>query len=299
MRIISLLPAATEIVCQLGLGDELVGISHECDHPAELLGDLPRLTRSRLDPDASLAQIDVQVKTRAAAALSLYDVDSAQLTALAPDLVITQAQCAVCAVSEADVREALPSGAALLSLQPSMLADIWRDHRAVAAACGIDPDPAVRALRKAMLSLQIRTAAVERQSVLLLEWTDPLMGAGNWLPELVELTGGDLLLAEKGSHSRWISPEDVTAADPDVLIIANCGLSLDANRVAWRALARQPWVGKLRAVKRGKVFAVDGNAYFHRPGPRLVESAQILAELLHRDARLNFGHENNGWARVA
>lgn len=240
MRLVSLLPAGTDIVCLLGLADQLV------------------------------------------------DAGGADLAALAPDVVITGPDA-----------PGVPAGVRLVELAPLVLADVWRDMRAVAAACGVDPDPPVRALRKRLLSLQIRTAAVERQNVVLLSSSDPLAGAGLWLPELVELTGGDLLLAAKGEPAGPITPEALLATDPDVLIVAGCGLSLDANRAAWRQLEKSAWVRRLAAVRRGRVFAADGTACFWQPGPQLVRSAEVLSELLHRDPRLAFGHENSLWARVA
>jgi iron complex transport system substrate-binding protein len=302
--VVSLLPSATEIVFALGRGDQLVGRSHECDHPSQA-ARLPVCTRASF-ADGSAGEIDARVRDRVRRGLSLYDVDFERLERLAPELVLTQDQCRVCAVHRSDLEAGLAeltgSPVAVLSLAPALLGDVWRDIVRVGDALGAGDDARALARRLADRVSEIgervgpARQSAPRPTVLCLEWTDPPMAAGNWVPELVRVAGGEPLLGRTGEHSPAVSWADVARADPDVLVVTACGFDLPRTRSELRSLVDDPrWTG-LRAVREGGVFLADGNAYFNRPGPRLVESIEILAEILHPEC-CDFGHAGRGFAR--
>lgn len=285
-RIVSLLPAATEVVAALGLCDRLVGRSHECDEPAAVT-TLPALTLPRINPTASSREIHEQV---GAAADALFALDVDRLAALDPDLVITQAACAVCAIAVDDVQEAVRrsgSKADVVALSPATLDDVLRDILTVGAATGAvaKAREVTARLRARCDSVRHRIAAVrgpaaDRPTVAVVEWLDPPMAAGNWVPELVRLAGGQDVLGKDGSHSHWIGWDDIAAADPDVLVLIPCGFTLDRVVEEARSPAVWPHVERLRAFRAGRAWAVDGHHLFNRPGPRLVDSLEVLAEIL-------------------
>lgn len=299
-RVVSLLPAATEIVCALGLGERLVGRSHECDYPSAVRA-LPACTRANLDPAASSAAIDRQVKARRRAARSLYSLDTELLRALRPQVILTQAHCDVCAVSAADLNDALVDwpGAPprVVSLSPTNLAEVWESIRQVARALGVNErGEGLRqqlAARVTAVSEKSR-ASKHRPTVGCLEWLDPLMAAGNWVPELVEAAGGRDLLGLAGRHSAWLTWDTLREANPEVLVLMPCGFNLARTRAEAAALSRHPQWPTLRAVRQGRVFVTDGHQFFNRPGPRLVESLEILAEMLP-PRRFDFGHRGLAW----
>ena len=300
-RIISLLPAATEMVCALGGVARLVGRSHECDFPPAALR-APVVTAANLDSNQSSAVINEAVAGQLATGQSLYHLEAAHLRALRPDLILTQAQCAVCAVSPADVDAALADWSGprpiVLTLAPVRFADLWSDLRRVGAALGLpDEGRAVVAQLKARVVAVIeRTALVKRKPGLAaLEWLDPLMGAGNWIPELVELAGGHPLFGEAGKHSDWLTWENLVLQDPEVLLALPCGFNMARTKQELTVLAQKPEWLQLRAVKSRRVFVADGNAYFNRPGPRLVDSLEILAEVLHPELFASPQHLGSGW----
>jgi iron complex transport system substrate-binding protein len=302
-RIVSLLPSCTEIVHALGLGECLVGRSHECDFP-ESVRALPVCTSAKLDSAAPSAAIDREVKTLLQNALSLYEVDASRLRELKPDFILTQAQCKVCAVSLPEVEQAVAQWTGkrprIISLAPQKLADVWDDIRRVADALGLSEKgkEVARTLKLRMVNIIEKTCVMTRRpTVACIEWLDPLMAAGNWVPELVDLAGGRNLFGEAGQHSPWLEWETVRAKDPDVLIALPCGFDLARTRVEIGALTSRPGWPKLRAAKSGHIYLADGDAFFNRPGPRLVESLEILAEILHPDL-LKFGHEGKGWERL-
>ena len=303
-RIVSLLPAATEIVARLGLRENLVGRSHECDEPADVAA-LPALTAARIDAAAPSRAIHDQVTevgralgvlssqapagatchTGASAALFTLDVDT--LAALKPDLILTQAACDVCAISAADVEAAVRKaavGTRVLSLSPVTLTDLFSDILAVGKATGrlAEARELVARLRARIDSLACRVGTLpDRPRVAVIEWLDPPMAAGNWVPEMVRLAGGVDVLGKAGDHSHWITWDDVAAADPDVVILVPCGFPLDRVVAEAGSAAVRPHLEKLRACRDGKVFAIDGHHLFNRPGPRLVDSLEVLAEVLH------------------
>jgi iron complex transport system substrate-binding protein len=303
VRVVSLLPAATEIVCALGCGERLVGRSHECDHPP-MVGQLPFCTEPRIPLDGPGAAIDRRINTLVQEGLSIYRVDADQLRSLNPDLILTQTHCAVCAVSERDVAEALylwaDSRPALLSLAPNTLADVWADLRRVAAALGVAQrgEALVGRLAGRMDAIAAKAAAVPiKPTVTCIEWLDPMMAAGNWMPELVRLAGGVNLFGIAGQHSPWLHWAPLLDQDPDVICLMPCGYQLDRAKKELDVLTERPEWGRLKAVRERRVYLTDGNAYFNRPGPRLVESLEILAEILH-PTLFRFGHAGEGWERV-
>jgi iron complex transport system substrate-binding protein len=299
-RIVSLIPSSTEITCALGFGDALVGRSHECDFPPEV-ERLPALTEPKLDTRAASAAIDGRVKQLVAEGLSVYRVDVDKLRELRPTLILTQDQCEVCAASLGDVEEALSDWLGepprVVSLHPNRLGDVWGDFERVATALG----EAARG-REFAASLSKRLAEISEQtlriraqpSVACVEWIDPLMAAGNWIPELVTLAGGRPLFGEAGAHSPWLDWDAMREADPEIAVLIPCGFDIERTRQEIGPLIAQPGWSDLQAVRTGRVFVADGNQYFNRPGPRLLESLEILAEILHPD---HFApkHESTGW----
>jgi len=301
-RIVSLLPSCTEIVCALGLADRLVGRSHECDFPPPIR-HLPTCTAPKINVHASSSEIDRQVKSLLQEALSIYRIDTGKLKELRPDIILTQAQCEVCAVSLPEVEQALSqwtgSKPHLLSLAPNSLADVWDDILRVSETLEVSRRGAdlVARLKERVESIAGRTRhSLRRPTVACLEWLDPLMAAGNWVPELVELAGGQNLFGEPGKHSPWLEWPALREHDPDIIVILPCGFDLARTRREMSALTRMAGWKNLRAVKNRQVYLTDGNQYFNRPGPRLVESLEILAEILHPDI-FQFGHEGAGWEK--
>jgi iron complex transport system substrate-binding protein len=303
-RIVSLLPSATEIVCALGFTDQLVGRSHECDFPAAVTR-LPALTSPKFDPEGSSSEIDERVKRIVKDALSVYRVDAEALRALQPDVIVTQSQCEVCAVNMRDVEAAVADwlGGAppkIVSLAPFSLGDVLNDMGRVAMALGVG----VRGIefvtdlgrRLSVIEGRAKSAAT-RPRVACIEWIDPLMAAGNWMPELVAMAGGENLFGVAGQHSPWMKFEELAAKNPELIMVAPCGFNIERTMVEMATLSgHAAWSG-LDAVRSGKVFIADGNQYFNRPGPRIVESLEILAETFHPEL-FNFGHEGSGWRRV-
>jgi iron complex transport system substrate-binding protein len=300
LRVVSLIASSTEIVCALGCEDHLVGRSHECDFPRTVLR-LPVCTEPLIDPERSSLEIDRQVKSILRDALSVYHVKDGLLRELKPDLIITQSQCKVCAVSLSDVEKALAARLDfephLVSLEPNALTDLWTDIRTVASAIGV-PDRGeelVSRLQCRIDAIAARARTLDRfPTVACIEWIDPLMAAGNWVPELVEFAGGINLFGTAGRHSPWLTREALASSDPDVIVVLPCGFDIERSRREMPALTRQARWHALRAVQNGSVYLTDGNQYFNRPGPRLVESLEILAEILHPET-FHFGHEGKGW----
>ncbi len=288
MRIVSLLPSATEIVCQLGLGNDLVGVTHECDFPAFVAG-LPKVTRTLIPHDASNRDIDALVRERLQTERALYTLDLPTLERLRPDLIVTQALCDVCAVAEAEVTAAacsLPGRPRVINLEPISLEDVLDTLRAVGRAAGVAGrgEVVVADLRRRTDAVAARSARVaDRPRVVLLEWLDPPFSCGHWSPELVRLAGGDEAIGRAGRPSRTLPWEEILAARPDVLFVACCGFDLNRTLADVPSLAARPGWADLPAVRSGRVYVTDGNAYFSRPGPRLVDGLEILAHALRPD----------------
>ena len=299
LRIVSLLPSATEIVAALGLVDCLVGRSHECDYPPGI-ANLPVCTAPKFNPEGTSRQIHDRVEEVLQAALSVYQIDLTTLKQLQPTHIVTQSQCEVCAVSLADVEKAVAAIAGgkpqVISLQPNTLEDVWADIRRVASFFE-RPDDCVRALQGRVQNCADRVAdlpAEQRPAIACIEWTEPLMVAGNWIPELVALAGGRPVLGRAGKHSEFIAWEALQQADPEVIVFMPCGFDLERTRQEAQEFAERDGWQQLKAVRGDRVYVTDANAYFNRPGPRLVESLEILGEILHGD-RFDFGRKGKGW----
>ncbi len=303
MRTVSLLPSCTEIVCALGMADQLVGRSHECDYP-RAIRHLPVCTAPELNVLAPSREIDRQVKSRLQEALSVYRIDTETLKRLRPEIILTQLQCEVCAVSLPEVEQAVSEWGGrkpqVVSLAPQTLADVWNDLLRVAEALDVPGRGTELALnlKQRVAPIAERTGTLaHRPSVACIEWIDPLMAAGNWVPELVELAGGLDLFGEAGKHSRWLNWEALGEHDPEVIVIMPCGFDIARAGSELPALTGRPGWEKLRAVKTRRVYLTDGHQYFNRPGPRLVESLEILAEIIHPDL-FHFAHSGVGWQEM-
>lgn len=301
-RIISLLPSATEIVAALGFGDHLVGRSHECDFPPGV-EKLPACSSTKVPVEGTSGEIDARVKEIVAEGLSVYRVDVERLRELRPDLILTQTQCAVCAVTPRDLEQALRTwtGAqpAVVSLEPNNLTDVWNDIRRVSQALGVPSraEELIDSLCKRLDAIRDQARGLSRPSVAAIEWLEPLMAGGNWMPELIEIAGGRSLFARAGEHSDWLEWTTLIEADPEVILLLPCGFKIAQTIRDLTLLTENPAWPNLGAVKEGRVYLIDGHHFFNRPGPRLVESAEIVAEILHPD-HLSFGHRGTGWISI-
>ena len=286
MRICSLLPSATEILYALGAGDQLVGVSHECDFPPEALRQ-PRVLRTTLDPSlSSSAAIDAAVREAVSRGEPLYRLDDEAIRRVAPDLIITQELCDVCAIGASDVvriARTLPHPPQVISLHPHTLNDVMQDIRTLGEATGRSA-AAASLLTDCQARLARVRAAVDgapRPAVFCLEWIEPPMATGHWVPEMVECAGGREVLGRAGQRSRYVTWDEVIAAAPDVLILMPCGVDPERARQELAPLATARWWNELPAVQAGRVHVLDGSAYFNRPGPRLIDGVELLAARLH------------------
>ena len=298
-RIVSLIASATEIIHELGLGEQMVGRSHECDYPLSVK-NLPVCTEPKFRTDGTSYEIDQRVRAIVQEGLSVYRVNADMLENLKPTHIITQTQCEVCAVSERDLEDAacqlISSKPAIISLKPDTLQDIWKDINMVGAAChAIDRSTElIIRLQRRINAIANQAKTLDRKRVAFIEWIDPLMVAGNWIPELMELAGASDVFGQ--GRSRIITWSELLDAHPDLIIVSPCGFDIERTRSEMPLLAKHGEYGKLKAVQAGKVFVVDGNQYMNRPGPRIVESLEILAEIIHPNL-FKFGHEARGWLR--
>lgn len=284
-RIVSMLASGTELVCALGLGDQLVGRSHECDYPA-WVKRLPEVSHPTFDIEGSSLEIDQRVRERLHRGEPLYEVEEARIAELAPDVIITQTHCEVCAVSPADFAHKVPAKVEreqVVALSTGTLDAILEGFVAVARVLGKPEqgEALVRSLRARLAAIAEQTRALHKPSVVCLEWIQPAFAMGNWGPELVEVAGGKNLLGTPGVHSTTTPWSALRAADPDVLVVAPCGFGLERTLREMPLLAEEPGWQELRAVRTGRVYVADGNLYFNRSGPTLFDSPQILAEILH------------------
>jgi iron complex transport system substrate-binding protein len=301
MRIVSLIASATEIVHALGLGEFQVGRSHECDYPPQVKS-LPVCTTPKFDVSGDSRQIDQLVKATLADAVSVYQVFDDVLDRLQPTHIITQTQCKVCAVSLEDVERALSGRYStqpqVVALESSSLSQIYSDILNAAGACGV-PERGkrlVESMEARMREISAKSRATGRHPrVATIEWQKPLMAGGNWVPELVEQLGAQNLFGLAGAHSPWMRWEALVASDPDVVICMPCGYDLPRTRTEMHWLTDRTDWNELRAVREGQVYLADGNQFLNRPGPRIVESLQILAEILYPEV-FQPKMEHVGWS---
>ncbi len=301
IRIVSLIPSATEILAALGLSDMVVGRSHECDYPPEIT-EVPVCTQARIDTNTSSKEIDDKVNHLLQSALSIYDIKIDVLEKLQPTHILTQDQCDVCAVSFSEVEKAVAklihSSPEIISLQPNTIKDVWADIQRVANIFQVDSLNIVENLEARVKIVEQKTKAIAATEIMptvaCIEWTEPLMVAANWIPQLVSFAGGKPLFATTGEASTHLSLEQLIASNPDVIIFMPCGFDLHRTRQAVEPLTTNPDWQKLLASKRSKVYITDGNAYFNRPGPRLADSVEILAEILHPEM-FQYGYKEKAW----
>lgn len=305
MRIVSLISSATETVCALGLKGSLVGISHECDYPPEIRS-LPVVSEPKLNPNLSGGEIHKQVQDLVQRGLSIYQIKTDVLEALKPDLIITQDQCEVCAVSIRDVEKAVcditKKDTAICTLKPGSLDDIHKDFRLVGKATGFT-DAAEELVTRFWIQLnqvnaRAGTSGKYRPKVLCLEWLDPLIVAGGWIPELVTLAGGDSLIVTGPEHFKKVSWEDAVTCNPDVVVILPCGYGIEKTLHELKSPHLREQLEKIPAVESGNCFVCDGNNYFNRPGPRIADTCEILGCLIHPEKFPDFRKKYEGTAYV-
>lgn len=299
MKIASLLPSATDIVCRLGLESQLVGRSHSCDAPPSVTR-LPALTRTRVSPHLSSDAIHESVENILKEAVSVYDLDEKKLEELAPDFIITQDLCDVCAVSHGQVvnacRKAFGDQVTLISLQPKTLNDVWKTVNEVATALGALPayEAFIRDVESRTHVIRDRVAGRPRRRVLTIEWIDPVYAGGLWMADMIGLCGGEALYSKSGEKAEVLSADQLRAVDPEVVVVKPCGFELEQTISEMERLRQAvPWEN-WTAVREGRLFLVDGNRYFNRPGPFLLESLEILALCTHPEV---FGDFESRYAK--
>ena len=284
MKIVSLIPSATEIISALNLSDNLVGVSHECDYPMEVL-KLPKLTTSKIKTEQSSLIIDYNIKKILEQSLSVYEVKSDLLKELDPDVIITQSQCSVCAVSLKDVEKCLSKfinkKPLLIDLKPNTFEEVLKDINLVGNKLNkkVESDFLVKNIKNEINKIKVKTSNSKIKNVLCIEWIEPIMTAGNWIPELVKFAGGKSVLAKSGKNSNFIKPEYINFKEVDIVIFMPCGF--DIKRSKEEILKAN--IDYSSNLKDKQTYLVDGNKYFNRPGPDLLESTRILAEIIHPD----------------
>ena len=286
-RIVSLLPSCTEIICKLGYTKHLVGISHECDYPNSISG-LPVLTKARLSPEGTSIEINQSVTDLLQRGLSVYDVDASLLKSLSPEIIVTQAQCEACAVSLDQVQDIVSNWTLnqteIISLEPNTLNEVWLGFDIIAKTMGAPESSSIlkSEINERFKLLKDKLKGTEQKpTVLCIEWIEPIMVAANWVPELVGFAGGRNVMSVSGTDSRFCSWDEIKKTNPDIIIMMPCGFGIKRTFEDIHYLQNRKGWQELKAVKENKVFVVDGNQYFNRPGPRLVDSAEILAEVIH------------------
>ena len=299
-KIVTLIPSATEIVAFLGEKDSIVGRSHECDYPPDL-NKIKKLTSPKINVDGTSGEIHKQINTILENSLSVYKVDIKELKKLEPDVVITQAHCEVCAVSLAEVEEIvakhLNEKTKIISLQPNTLGEVFDDIKKVAEGLNLDKvttEGLIKPLEQRVKNIQIKSLK-KKKTVACIEWIDPLMAAGNWIPEMVKISGGEDVFGKSGKDSHWITFDEIKNYDPEVIIFLPCGYNIEKTKEeVENLLIKETKWSNLKAFKDKELFIVDGNQFFNRPGPRLVESLEIFAEIIQPNL-FNFNHQQSGW----
>ena len=301
-KIVTLIPSATEIVAFLGQKNSIIGRSHECDYPHGL-NHVARLTSPKINVDGTSKEIDKQINTILENSLSVYKVDVPKLKELNPDFIITQAHCEVCAVSFSEVENIvsknLNKNTKIISLQPNTLNDVFDDIKRVAKELNIETEinnNLIKNLSERLNKIkELSSKQKNKPSVACIEWIDPLMMAGNWIPEMVQIAGGTNILGKSGKDSHWIKFNEIANQDPEIIIFLPCGFNIEKTQDELKNFLKNnnEWKS-LKAVKNKKIFVADGNQFFNRPGPRLLESIEIFAEIMHPNL-FNFKHEKIGW----
>ena len=298
-RVLSLLSSTTEVVYALGCGDQLVGRSHECDYPPAVM-TLPICTKPKFNVDGSSIEVDGEVKSILQNALSVYYINEDLLKELKPDIILTQSQCEVCAVSEKDVKSVVKNitgiNPDIISVEPNSVKDIFKDIKIIAEALNVVDKGAdlIDFMKSRIRTLKKSYDAKSELTVAAIEWIDPLMAAGNWVPELIEMAGGINLFGEAGKHSPWMQYKDLIEKDPHTIIIMPCGYNIQKSIIEIDSLIKQKGWKEINAVQNDKVYITDGNQFFNRPGPRIIESLEILIEIFHND-KTDFKHIDSGW----
>ena len=290
MRIVSLLPSATEIICCLGLRDQLVGVSHECDYPAGV-EQLPAVTKTMIPPELTSNEIDAHVRNHLSKETALYSLRMDTLEELKPDMIVTQALCEVCAVAETEVQQAvrmLPGNPEVVNLEPMSLEDVFTTIRILGERTGNsnNAERVVGEYKQRVDMVMNRTNELDKKEypkVGFLEWIDPLFNSGHWTPELIKMAGGKDCLGSLNKPSYTIPPTALTDANPEILFIALCGFDEERTSQDLSLLQKIEGWSKLNCVTSGELYYTDGNAYFSRPGPRLVDSLELIAHTLHKE----------------
>ena len=300
-KIVTLIPSATEIVAFLGKKDLIVGRSHECDYPKDL-SRIIKLTSPKINVEGKSGEIHKQINEILENSLSVYKVDIKELKKLEPDIVVTQAHCEVCAVSLSEVEEIvnkhLNEKTKIISLQPNTLSEVFDDIRKVAKGLNLDQKTSenlIKPLEQRVKNIQIKSLKQKKRTVACIEWIEPLMAAGNWIPEMVKISGGEDIFGKSGKDSHWIRFDEIKSYDPEIIIFLPCGYNIEKTKdeVENLLIKENKW-SNLKAFKDKEFFVVDGNQFFNRPGPRLVESLEIFAEIIHPNL-FNFNHKQSGW----
>ena len=298
-RVLSLLSSTTEVVYALGCEDQLVGRSHECDYPQSVM-TLPICTKPKFNVDGSSIEVDGQVKSILQNALSVYYINEDLLKELKPDIILTQSQCEVCAVSEKDVKGVVKNitgiNPDIISVEPNSVKDIFKDIKIIAEALNVVDKGAdlIDFMKNRIRTLKKSYDVKSELTVAAIEWIDPLMAAGNWVPELIEMAGGINLFGEAGKHSPGMEYKDLIEKDPHTIIIMPCGYNIQKSIIEIDSLIKQKGWKEINAVQNDEVYITDGNQYFNRPGPRIIESLEILIEIFHND-KTDFKHIDSGW----
>ena len=301
-RVLSLLSSTTEIIYALGCGDRLVGRSHECDFPEEV-SELPICTIPKFNVDGTSREVDDEVKSLVQSALSIYYINEKLLKELKPDIIFTQSQCEVCAVSVSDVEKALNNitglSSRVISVEPNSVEDIFNDILTIAEILNVRKKgkELVELIKAKIDSTEKIVYQKSSPSVAAIEWIDPLMAAGNWVPQLIRVAVGKNLFGEAGKHSPWMKYNDLVEQDPEIIIVMPCGYDIKKSLIEIKTLESKKGWGSLKAVRNRNVYITDGNQFFNRPGPRIIESLEILLEIIHSDFSES-KHIDSGWIKL-
>ena len=301
-RVLSLLSSTTEIIYALGCGDRLVGRSHECDYPEEV-SELPICTIPKFNVDGTSREVDDEVKSLVQSALSIYYINEKLLKELKPDIIFTQSQCEVCAVSVSDVENALKNitglSSRVISVEPNSVEDIFNDILTIAEILNVRKKgkELVESIKAKIDNTEKIVYQKSSPSIAAIEWIDPLMAAGNWVPQLIKVAGGKNLFGEAGKHSPWMKYNDLVEQDPEIIIVMPCGYDIKKSLIEIKTLESKKGWRSLKAVRNRNVYITDGNQFFNRPGPRIIESLEILLEIIHPDL-FELKHIDSGWIKL-